>query len=649
MPRNGKPAASETAVVGFAPAQWNVIYLLMTVGALVAALSISIQPLLLDKIFGIAFEKEGAVNADIQVVAEIVSIIGVGWFGLLSDRIGRVRIIALGFLIAVVGAITSLLSLQMGLAFGAAGLVLFYLTRVLLTVGADTVQLQLSTLVGDVSSHANRPRLMGNLVFMMVFGGTMLSAIVMQMADYRGGVFFIMCLPLLAGVAGFQLARKTLRDVVAPAPPGGDGETGDEHPLRQVWAVITSDPRMQLAFAAAFYTRADVIILSLFFSLWCISVSDLVGVTRTFATAHAAVMIGLLGLAVLAAVPVWRSFIERHSRISAIGASLSLAAVGYIWLGMFANPFNWLVTLPLLMVGIGHAGCFVTLQVLTVDASPKPILGAMVGAGYLVGGLGTVMLVQSGGYYFDALGPRAPFILMGTGKMLVTLYAAWLLANGIDETCDHHLKSARKVDWKPLVFLTAALPFVWLVGRSVIEGYISNGSLGEAPVGFVNRYLGDWAFTFLIISLAMRPVQEITGIKTLAKYRRMIGLFAFFYAVLHVLAYVTLEWALNLGDMSADIYKRPFILLGLGAFSLLIPLAFTSANSQIKRIGGKRWKRLHSATYVINGLVALHFILAANHENGEPYVYAAAVFVLLWYRVHQWRGGNVLRALRIDG
>ena len=642
MPRNAK-APDRGAATGFASTQWNVIYLLMTVGALVAALSISLQPLLLDKIFGIAFEKEGAVNADIQVVAEIVSIVCVGWFGLLSDRIGRVRIIAVGFLIAVGGAAMSLLSLQMGLAFGAAGLVLFYLTRVLLTVGADTVQLQLSTLVGDVSSHANRPRLMGNIVFMMVFGGTMLSAIIMQMADYQGGVFIIMCLPLLAGIAGFQMTRKTLRDVAQP-----QSVEGGEHPLRQVWTVITSDPRMQLAFAAAFYTRADVIILSLFFSLWCISVSDLVGVTRTYATAHAAVMIGLLGLAVLAAVPLWRSFIERHSRISAIGAGLSLAAVGYIWLGMFANPFNWLVALPLLMVGIGHAGCFVTLQVLTVDVSPKPILGAMVGAGYLVGGLGTVMLVQSGGYYFDALGPRAPFVLMGTGKMLVTLYAAWLLANGIDETCDHHLKSTRKVDWKPLVFLTAALPFVWLIGRSVIEGYISNGSLGEAPVGFVNRYLGDWAFTFLIISLAMRPVQEITGIKSLAKYRRMIGLFAFFYAVLHVLAYVTLEWALNLGDMSADIYKRPFILLGLGAFCLLIPLAFTSANSQIKRIGGKRWKKLHSATYVINGLVALHFILAANHENGEPYVYAAAVVVLLWYRFHQWRGGNVLRALRID-
>ncbi len=639
MPRNGEPIA-EAVVTGFARAQWNVIYLLVAAGALMAALSVAIQPLLLDQIFGIAFEKEGAINADIEVVAEIISIICVGWFGLMSDRVGRVRIIAFGFLTLAAGAALSLVSLKIALAIGTGGLSLFYLTRVLVTASADTVQLQLSTLVGDVTSSTNRPRLMGNVVFMMVFGGTMLSAILMQMAQHPAGVFIIMSLPLLAGLAGFQMTRSTLRDV-APT------HDGDVHPLKQVWAVISSDPRMQLAFAAAFYTRADVIILSLFFSLWCISISDLVGVTRTFAAAHAAVMIGLLGVAVLVSIPLWKRFIESHSRISAIGASLSLAGVGYIGLGMFANPFNWMVALPLLMVGIGHAGCMVTLKVLTIDVTPKPILGSMLGAAYLAGGIGTVMLVQSSGYYFDALGPRAPFILMGTGKMLVTLFAGWLLLNGIDETNDHHLMSVRKVNWKPLVFLTAALPFVWLVGRSVIEGYLASDSLGEAPVGFVNRYLGDWAFTFLIISLAMRPVQEITGIKTLAKYRRMMGLYAFFYAALHVLAYVTLEWALNLDDMVADTYKRPFILLGLLAFCLLAPLAITSVDSQIKRIGGKRWKKLHRATYAISCLVALHFIFAATHENGEPYAYAMVVVALLGYRLDQWRGGRILRALRL--
>ncbi|MBF0374493.1 MAG: MFS transporter [Alphaproteobacteria bacterium] len=623
MAKSARPARA------FAPGQWNLIYLLSAAGGLVATLAVAVQPLLLDGIFGIAFEKEGRVNADIQVVAEIVSILCVGWFGMMSDRIGRVPVIAGGFLAILVGAVLSLVSVEMGLMLGGGALLLFYVTRVLISSGADTVQLQLLTLVGDVSTYENRPGLLRNVVFMMVFGGTVLSAVVMQIATQAVGVFVILMVPLAIGAAGLLLARRHLVEV-APPPIEGD------HPLRQVWATVSADPRMQLAFAAAFYSRADLIVVSLFFSLWCISLSDVVGVTRAAATSHAAVMIGVLGAGLIASVPLWKVFIERHSRMSAIGASLSLAAMGYFGLGLFVNPYNWLIAAPLLLIAVGHAGSAVALKVLTVDISPKPILGSMLGAIYLTGGAGIVLLVQSGGYYFDAVGPRAPFILMGTGKLLVTLFAGWLLIHGIDETSDHHMKSGRKVDWKPLVFLTSALPVIWLVGRGLIGGYVSD-TLAETPVGFINRYLGDWAFTFLLISLALRPVQEMTGIKQLARYRRMIGLYAFFYAALHVIAYVALEWAFNLDDMIGDVVERPFIVLGVAAFGLLIPLAWTSRNAQINKLGGKRWKALHRVTYAVNIAVALHFVLAATHENGEPYIYAAVLAALLGYRVRQWR------------
>ncbi|MBF0130062.1 MAG: MFS transporter [Alphaproteobacteria bacterium] len=614
----------------FVPAQWNAIYLLGAAGALVAALIVGIQPLLLDTVFGIAFEKEGSINADVQVVAEIVSIITVGLAGLTSDRIGRVPVIAIAFLAVCFGAFLSLVSLDTAPTLGAGALVLFYLVRALITSGAETAQLQLATLVGDASEFGNRPRLIRNIVLMTVFGGTVLAAIVIQIAKQPGGIAVILTLPLLVGLFGFFMARRMLTDV-APRLQG------DEHLLRKVWALVSRDPRMQLALVAAFYTRADVVITSLFFSLWCISVSDLLGMTRTAAAAHAAVMIGLLGFAVLVAIPFWKVVIERHSRISAIGASLSLAGMGYGVLGMFANPFNGFVALPLLLIGVGHAGCTVTLNVLTVDISPKRILGSMLGTVYLIGGVGIIMMVQSSGYYFDAAGPRAPFLLMATGKFLVTLYAGWLLLNGINETAAHSLTGGRKIDWKPLVFMTAALPFVWLIGRVLTGGYITNGSLTEAPVGFINRYLGDWAITFLLISLAIRPVQELTGIKVLARYRRMIGLYAFFYALMHVIAYPALEWAFNVHDMLGDIVKRPFILLGILAFIPMTALAVTSTDRQIRRLGGKRWKKLHQAVYAIGILAALHFIFAANHENGEPYVYAVIIAALLAYRVAGWR------------
>ena len=613
----------------FSPVQWNAIYLLSAAAALVAELTLAVQPLILDQVLGIAFEKEGAVNADMMVVVEIIAVICVGWMGLLSDRKGRVPIIVAGFGVVGAGALVSLLSLYLGLVTGIGALGVFYVARVLLSSGADSVQLQLTTLASDVSDYQTRPRLLGNVIFMTVFGGTLLSAIILQMTLQDHGLLMILLVPLGIAIAGYGVARRSLVDVVQP-------QSHDEHPLRQVWARVSGDPRMQLAFAAAFYSRADVIVIGLFYSLWCLSVSDMVDVSRSYAIAHAAVMIGLMGGAVLLTIPVWKRFIEGHSRISAIGAGLSMAAVGYLMLVLFDNPFNWLVAVPLILIGVGHAGCLVTLKVLTVDAAPKSILGSMLGMAYVTGGAGIIMLVQSSGYYFDAVGPRAPFALMGTGKLLITLYAGWLLYNGIDETSNHHLTSRRKVDWKPLVFLTAALPFVWLIGRILIGGYITAGALAEAPVGFINRYLGDWAFSFLIISLSLRPLQELTGMKNLAKYRRMIGLYAFFYAVLHVIAYISLEWAFNMDDMLADVYKRPFIILGSLAFAMLIPLAFTSNNDQIKKIGGKRWKMLHRLAYAINFLVALHFIFAATHENGEPYVYAIVVLVLLGYRGRQW-------------
>lgn len=620
--------------------QWNALYLLSATSALVGAVAVAIQPLLLDQVFGIPFEKEGEINADVQVVAEIIAILCVGFFSFKSDRVGRVPVIFYGFLLISIGAFLLPMSYEIGLSVGIGGLIAFYFARILITMGADTAQTLLLTLVGDASDFKSRPRLMSNATFMIVFGGTVLSAIMMQVAEIENGILLITIGLAFIGLAGAWMSRLSLVDV-------SDRRDDNRHPLLQVWDLVMADPRMQLAFAAAFYTRMDLVVVSLFYSLWCISMADMVGETRLFATAHAAAMVGFLGAGVLLSIPLWRRFVENHSRIHAIGVSLSLASIGYVIIGLIENPYNWGVALPLFLIGVGHAGSTVTLEVLTVDVSPRKLLGSVLGTLYLIGSIGIIMLVQSGGYYFDAVGPRAPFILMGTGKLLVLLFASWLIVNGIEESADHTLTGNRDVSWKSLVFLTSALPFVWLVGRMLVGGYAPGGDMTDLPVGFINRYLGDWAFTFLIISLALRPIAEMTGLKALTRYNRMIGLYAFFYAVLHVCTYVSLEWVFDLDDMFADIYKRPFILLGLISFILLTPLALTSRRDAIRRLGGKKWKKLHKMVYVLNVTVALHFIFAAETENGEPYIYAALVALLLGYRY--WRRRGVESADLCDG
>ncbi|WP_135075525.1 magnetosome biogenesis transporter MamZ [Terasakiella sp. SH-1] len=610
--------------------QWNGIYLLSAISTLIGALAVSVQPLLLDQIFNIPFEKEGEINADIQVVAEMVSILCVGYFSYKSDFIGRVPIIFYAFLFIAVGAFLTPMSYELGVYLGVGGLFAFYFARVLVTLGSDTVQVQLLTLVGDLSDFKNRPKLMTNTVFMVVFGGTILTAIVMQIAEYEYGIELITFSLVLFGVFGAWVTKYSLHDVAEFC-------AGEEkrHPLLRVWDLVSNDPRMQLAVAAAFYTRMDLVVVSLFYSLWCISVADIIGVTRVYATAHAATMVGVMGVGVLASIPFWQHLIERHSRITAIGASLSIAAMGYVWISLFKNPYDWGIALPLLLIGIGHGGATVTLKVLTVDIAPKPLLGAVLGMIYLAGSVGIIMLVQSGGYYFDAVGPRAPFVLMASGKLMVVIFASWLVMHQVEEDKDHVLTKKIQISWRPLIFLTSALPFAWLLGRMLLGGYLWGVDHENIPVGFINRYLGDWAFTFLILSLAITPFAELTKIKAVHKYRRMIGLYAFFYTMLHFIVYVSLEWTFDLDHMLADAYKRPFIFLGIVAFCIITPLAVTSLKSVRNKMDPKNWRRLHKGAYILNIIVAWHFILAANKENGEPYIYAALIAILLGYRVYE--------------
>ncbi|MBF0260600.1 MAG: sulfoxide reductase heme-binding subunit YedZ, partial [Magnetococcales bacterium] len=177
---------------------------------------------------------------------------------------------------------------------------------------------------------------------------------------------------------------------------------------------------------------------------------------------------------------------------------------------------------------------------------------------------------------------------------------------------------------------------------------VPGSSVGQMPVGFINRYLGDWAFNFLLISLSLRPISELTGIKQFGQYRRMIGLYAFFYATLHVVTFVWLEWNLKWNDIVADVYKREFTLLGLAAYTMLIVLALTSTNNAVRKLGIHRWKQLHQMTFAINVLVAFHFIFASTHDNGEPYVYLILVVMLIWYRFQQYLKASSHKVSRKD-
>jgi sulfoxide reductase heme-binding subunit YedZ len=184
---------------------------------------------------------------------------------------------------------------------------------------------------------------------------------------------------------------------------------------------------------------------------------------------------------------------------------------------------------------------------------------------------------------------------------------------------------------KPVLFGLSLLPFAWL-----FWGALSN-NLGANPAEYLLRATGDWTLRFVCIALAVTPLRVLAGWPALARFRRMLGLFAYFYAVLHLLSYAWFDMGFELADIVADIPKRPFILVGFLSFVLLSALAATSFNRAIKAMGVKRWQALHRLVYAVACLALLHFfwMRAGKNDFGEVAVYAAIVFVLLGWRL--WR------------
>jgi len=190
---------------------------------------------------------------------------------------------------------------------------------------------------------------------------------------------------------------------------------------------------------------------------------------------------------------------------------------------------------------------------------------------------------------------------------------------------------------KPTVFVASLLPVGWLV--FALWWDTTNGVttfMTADPVQKLNRELGDWALIFIILTLALRPAAEILKKPEFVAYRRMIGLYAFFYAFLHVASYLGIDLQLNLDEFVKDLTKRNFIIVGMIAIVLLIPLAITSTKGMIKRLGGRRWRKLHYLIYPIAILGVFHFFMMIRADFTRPSMYAAVIFLLLAYRVWKY-------------
>ena len=189
---------------------------------------------------------------------------------------------------------------------------------------------------------------------------------------------------------------------------------------------------------------------------------------------------------------------------------------------------------------------------------------------------------------------------------------------------------------KPSVFLLALGPFVWLVYNAFW------GDLGVNPVETITNHTGIWTLRFIVVTLALTPLRWLTGLNPLALFRRMMGLFAFFYGTLHFMTYFILDHSLQFAGVWDDVVKRPYITAGFTAFVLMIPLALTSTQGWIRRLGGRRWNLLHRLVYITALGAALHYFWKVKLDTTSPLYYAGIVGVLLAARlVHRVRRARV--------
>ena len=182
------------------------------------------------------------------------------------------------------------------------------------------------------------------------------------------------------------------------------------------------------------------------------------------------------------------------------------------------------------------------------------------------------------------------------------------------------------INIKVLIFTLSTIPLFRLIYLGLNDG------LGANPIEFLERSTGTWSLVFLMLSLTITPIRQWSGINSFIQFRRMLGLFMFFYAGLHIVSYVWLDHWFDLMEITKDIVNHPYVLVGFTAFILSVPLAITSTKSMMKRLGG-RWKLLHKLVYFIAVLAILHFLWLVKKDHTEPLVYLTVFLSLIALRM----------------
>lgn len=208
------------------------------------------------------------------------------------------------------------------------------------------------------------------------------------------------------------------------------------------------------------------------------------------------------------------------------------------------------------------------------------------------------------------------------------------LLSSIQAWTSNAITNSRTGDsWIGITHLKVVLFLICLYPLAAMVWGLFTGQLGANPIEAVTRNSGLWGLRFLLITLCITPLRWLTGINQLIRFRRMLGLFAFFYATVHMLLYLGLDQFFDWSEIWRDIIKRPFITVGFINFVALLPLAFTSTNKMMKRLGGRRWKQLHKLSYFVAMAACVHYLMLVKADIRQPVIYIVILAILLGARL----------------
>ena len=398
---------------------FNLYFATLFIACLMAIPAV-IQPAYLKEVINIPKEQAGSINSGLQNMSQIATLLFVGLFGILSDRIGRRILVALGFVFCwiffIVYGYTQEIALALGITSVGGQVLIAYIIRFFIGVGIVLSFPQTTTMVADYTTPRDRGKGMALHGAMMGLGSMLVFGIMVQLARKTG----LMSLFYMSGALGFLGFLVAWFGTVDRLPKEKAQKTG----IKVIYQEVSKSLALKVGYIVTIITRADIAIVATFIILWMVYMADGEGITAVKATARGGLVMMVTSLVTLIAYPILGILTDRVGRIPVIITGLLVSGAAFCLMAITKNPFAPIVYLYASLICVGFSGVAVASTTLTADAAPKQLLGSILGGFNTMQPIGILFFLQVGGYLFDKWGYWGPFALKGIVSILCGL---WLL------------------------------------------------------------------------------------------------------------------------------------------------------------------------------------------------------------------------------